>query len=526
MGREKVSARGKEIRSESSEEEEERSSKEEEHSSREEYGIHVHDKRTKPQAPPSRAQGRGHGHDGNPILNNRTTTVGARTKRASTTDEVGGQYDEDMDLSLYAQMDFPIHPPECTRRDPPLVNFMKDETDMWSLRFCPEDPRRLQRSFFSDDHFWLAHHANWYESTILPKGRITTEMKWVDWPFLLDLPAPIEKVIQAVHTRCQYMGITYLMGLRSDYSQEVVAQFYATLYVDRDENEMHFTLGGKRFKISVSEFASLFKLRGATTTNQFSSELFRLHSEDELEVTKMRFMYDRTYGNINYGHTSGLTPYYKMLNLLFRYTLCPRGGDSDNISHRAINLLYQMAPDQPKFNACHFLWNEIIICSHTSSSGCHYAPYIFMMVKHATKLDLKTDVFMSHTILAKGNLLNLSVLASTRPVLMLEDHIQASILLMDLLMRVPPPLKLHQQRVHMIPFQWRVPLTLMGLQGVREGSSTFLQRACLPYSTCSAKILESVRPIVNGWLKSFIGKRRFKRTWQVDLIFHTLRSMR
>jgi hypothetical protein len=103
-------------------------------------------------------------------------------------------------------------------------------------------------------------------------------------------------------------------------------------------------------------------------------------------------MYDHFYGNINYGHTSGLTPYYKMLNLLFRYTLCPIGGDFDNISHRARNLHYQMAPGQPKFNAIHFLWNDIIICSHTSSIGCHYAPYIFLMVKHATKLDLKTDV--------------------------------------------------------------------------------------------------------------------------------------
>jgi hypothetical protein len=210
--------------------------------------------------------------------------------------------------------------------------------------------------------------------------------------------------MQAINTRYQYMGIAYLMGLRSDYFQKVVAQFYATLYVDQDENEMHFTLGGKRFKIYVHEFASLFKLRGATTTNQFSSDLFRLHSEDELEVTKMRFMYDRAYGNINYGHTSGLTPYYKMLNLLFRYTLCPRGDDSDNISHRARNLLYQMAPGQPKFNVCHFLCTEIIICSHTSSSGCHYAPYIFMMVKHATQLDLKTDVVHESYNTSKGKL--------------------------------------------------------------------------------------------------------------------------
>jgi hypothetical protein len=163
-----------------------------------------------------------------------------------------------------------------------------------------------------------------------------------------------------------------------------------------------------------------------------------------------------------------------MLNLLFRYTLCPRGGDSDNISHRARNLLYQMALGQPKFNVCHFLWHEIIIYSHTSSSGCHYAPYIFMMVKHATQLDLKTDVVHDSYKTSKGNLLNLFVLASTQPVLMLEDGIRVFMLLMDLLMWVPLPLKLHQQRAHMIHFQWRVPLTLMGLLGVREGSSTLL----------------------------------------------------
>jgi hypothetical protein len=115
-------------------------------------------------------------------------------------------------------MAVPVHRPERTQRDPPLVNFMKAGTYMRSLRFWPEDPRRLQRSFFSDDRFWLTHQADWYESTILLKGRVTTEMKWVDWLYLLDLPAPIEEVMQVVHSRCQFMGISYLMSLRCDYS--------------------------------------------------------------------------------------------------------------------------------------------------------------------------------------------------------------------------------------------------------------------------------------------------------------------
>jgi hypothetical protein len=91
-------------------------------------------------------------------------------------------------------MAVPVHRPERTQRDPPMVSFMKAGTDMRSLRFWLEDPRRLQMSFFGDDRFWLAHQADWYESTILPKGRITTEMKWVDWPCRMDLPGPATSV--------------------------------------------------------------------------------------------------------------------------------------------------------------------------------------------------------------------------------------------------------------------------------------------------------------------------------------------
>jgi hypothetical protein len=162
------------------------------------------------------------------------------------------------------------------------------------------------------------------------------------------------------------------------------------LSIDDSENVMHFTLGGKRFFITLSEFATLSRLRGAKDNNTFNN-LVRLHDDGELDISKMRFMYDRAYGDINYGHPSGLTPYYKLFHLLFRNTLCPQGGNSNKISKHARNLLFQMALSQPQFNACHFLWSEIIECSH-KSSGSHYAPYIFHLVKHVTKLNLQADI--------------------------------------------------------------------------------------------------------------------------------------
>ena len=85
-----------------------------------------------------------------------------------------------------------------------------------------------------------------------------------------------------------------------------------------------------------------------------------LHAGNELEPSKMHFMYDRAYGYIVYGSVKGLTPFYRLLNTLIRFTLTPRRGDSDNISHRAKNLLPQMAPGKPKFTVMEFIWNEIL----------------------------------------------------------------------------------------------------------------------------------------------------------------------
>jgi hypothetical protein len=192
------------------------------------------------------------------------------------------------------------------------------------------------------------------------------------------------------------------MRLSCDWNEEVVAQFYATLYVDDNASTMHFSLGGKKFSITLSEFAMLFCLRGAKDNNTFSN-LVCLHDDDLLAISKMRFMYDRAYEAIIYGHPSGLTPYYKLFYLLFRNTLCPRGGNSDKISKYARNLLFQMVPSQPQFNACHFLWNEIIKCSHMGSA-CHDAPYIFHLVKHVTKLNLQANIEHKPYTTPKGKL--------------------------------------------------------------------------------------------------------------------------
>ena len=93
-----------------------------------------------------------------------------------------------------------------------------------------------------------------------------------------------------------------------------------------------------------------------------------------------------------FGQVKDLTPFYRLINTLFRFTLTPRGGDSDNISHRAKNLLVQMAPGKRKFSGMEFIWNKIITCASDPSSACHYAPYIFHMIKTVTQLNILHNI--------------------------------------------------------------------------------------------------------------------------------------
>ena len=89
---------------------------------------------------------------------------------------------------------------------------------------------------------------------------------------------------------------------------------------------------------------------------------------------------------------------------LFRFTLTPRGGDSDNISHRAKNLLVQMASGKRKFVVMEFIWNEIVTCASDPSSACHYAPYIFHMIKWVTQLNILHSTIHSSYRSTKGKI--------------------------------------------------------------------------------------------------------------------------
>jgi hypothetical protein len=265
-----------------------------------------------------------------------------------------------------------------------MTSYKKRTADIKHVRYGT-DPAQSPRAFMGDSRFWLPHQADWYESVIMPMTHRTTPMRYIDWQHLLSFPAPIREVAQEVYNECKKKRLADLMAMKQDWNDEVIAQFYATLYIHQQSKTLYWALGGRRFSITLVAFAGFLGLPPEDVTD------FDLHSEAIPHENHLSFMYDDRFGKIEYGKTHGLQPYFRLMNQLFRFTLTPRIGDSYNISYRAKNILSRMNPPDSTFSVSKFIWNEIISCSYDGTSSCHYAPYIFRMILGVTGLGLLTN---------------------------------------------------------------------------------------------------------------------------------------
>ena len=88
------------------------------------------------------------------------------------------------------------------RLDPAMVNYKRGGNSIEHLRYS-EDPREEERSFFGDARLWFPHQADLYESVIMTKKHVTTEMRWIDWDYLKRLATLVKEVVDTVYDRCQ-----------------------------------------------------------------------------------------------------------------------------------------------------------------------------------------------------------------------------------------------------------------------------------------------------------------------------------
>ena len=195
-----------------------------------------------------------------------------------------------------------------------------------------------------DKRFWSHFHADWYRSVYLPKDGPTNAMQWIDF-------AKMEKKKSAVFTEvieaCKHHGIYNIMAFEKPWNQEVILQFYSTVYFDQENDKMEWMTNGKRYTITLDRFATLLKLKSHRSRPK------KIHSRAVLKDNELDFMYQPG-TEFRPGQVRNLLPFFTVLHRMARMTLAPRGGDASWIPNYERNLLLAIR-DNTKFDAFDFI---------------------------------------------------------------------------------------------------------------------------------------------------------------------------
>jgi hypothetical protein len=199
-----------------------------------------------------------------------------------------------------------------------MVDYTRGSHNVYKERY--NDPALWQKEFDSDIRFWLKFNVDWYESVILSKENLTIDMKSIKWDNLRSLNIPaVNETINICHAK----GMTNIMGLNYDWNEEVIAQFYANLYIRREIKTFHWILQGKPLSVTYDRFAQILGFGEEDLGRP------KLHGGEFPLDSEMAFMYDSMFGKVEFGTTHGMKPVYRMLNQLFRYTLKDRYGEPE-----------------------------------------------------------------------------------------------------------------------------------------------------------------------------------------------------
>jgi hypothetical protein len=140
--------------------------------------------------------------------------------------------------------------------------------------------------------------------------------QWIDWACMERKHDPIfGRVIASRMAK----NLRDVLAFKKDWNNEIIAQFYATLYFEErgDTRKPHWMTKGQWYEVSYAQFARLlgFGRKDASHT--------RIYMAVKLDARKLKFMYPRSKKG-NFGETANMLHFYAYMNCLFKRTLTPR----------------------------------------------------------------------------------------------------------------------------------------------------------------------------------------------------------
>jgi hypothetical protein len=306
-----------------------------------------------------------------------------------TSDDDGGK-DDEIDLpSTHAPIirGLVLHRVKARRSgNEPVTNFTANGgfALLQDIRF--QNPGlRIRDARIDGNRFWTLQHVDFYNSVILPKKhQPILHQRYINWEGCEAIGDP--EMTQALRV-CERKKMKNIMTFQYDWNDEVIAQFYSTLWIKLADEEspynfpyLNFYIEVSWYKVSYRRFAHILGF----SDDDISGDKIKIHDFRQPTKDEARDLHISETGK--FWESTNLHKYYRYINSLSRMTLIPKGGNQMNILGESKVLLSFMKPNSSeRINVFNMIWQEIIHAACFPLKGCLHAPFIMKMIEVVTQ---------------------------------------------------------------------------------------------------------------------------------------------
>jgi hypothetical protein len=217
-----------------------------------------------------------------------------------------------------------------------------------------------------DYRFWSVFHSNFYTTSILgaKKSKIV-KMQYIDFNEMQDKQ---EAEFNATIRTCDRFELSDIMSFRYDWNKEILAQFHATYFWNKESDETHWMTNGRHYRVDYVTFSQILGFGHAHMTYPC------IHDEICAEISDIKHL--RRDLRVADGKRSGLQSFYYVMNNLIRNIINPKDGAASDINGYVRNVLPHFT-DREKFNVSCFIWVEL---SYAMDDGRRGLPYAAMLL--------------------------------------------------------------------------------------------------------------------------------------------------
>jgi hypothetical protein len=135
-------------------------------------------------------------------------------------------------------------------------NYYKQDVVLREAR--KEEVYKYEKNEGLERRFWCQLHQDFYSSVAMRKSRAPiVPCMYVDWKYYEDMNDPFFNEDIA---KCKEMGLYDIMGFRYDWNEEILAQFFSSLYHDEMEIAFYWTTEGAKYGVDYMTFSRILGL--------------------------------------------------------------------------------------------------------------------------------------------------------------------------------------------------------------------------------------------------------------------------